>query len=91
MRTRRWEFETCGCLAPKNEVVQECHSKQGILVSYKQENLLTLSVDAEVFKGAEATGRRFNNLNEAACRLTYSGQTIKQTCKCISQEPDGSL
>lgn len=77
--SRRQEFEACGCQEMDNPNVSECHEKEGILISYQQKYILSVTNLNQTFSGIEAIGRRFSQLKQASCQLTFSGRTIKQT------------
>lgn len=78
---RHWVFELCACQEPANKVMQECHSTQGVQISYKQTFVLATSNGNQTYTGGDAAGMRVGSLSQATCRPTFSEQAIKQICK----------
>ncbi len=84
-RSRRYEFEVCGCKQPVDQVKKNCHERQGVLVTYKLNLQLEVTeANSTTLVGGNAVGHRVMSLDQASCKPVYSGESVKQICEFSS-------
>ncbi|KAM7536384.1 hypothetical protein Aperf_G00000083322 [Anoplocephala perfoliata] len=76
--SHRFEFEACGCSELNQSRVLECHEDEGILISYQQNFVLSVTSSNQTYSGLKAIGKPFDQLEQAKCTPIFSGQVITQ-------------